>query len=114
MAGAIGLFRGPMHVLEWANDELLALVPRDCVGIPVRECFPEDEFAESQVAMDDCLRSGKYICVARPLGILWLGPRRDARGRVYGVASHFQLAPLPADVRPPTILRVPHLEVVGN
>jgi hypothetical protein len=114
VAGAIGLFRGPMHVLEWANEELLALVPRECVGIPVRECFPEKEFADTQAAMDDCLRSGEYIRLVKPLGILWLGPRHDARGRVYGVASHFQLVPLPVDVLPPTILRVPHLEVVGN
>jgi hypothetical protein len=111
---AIGLFRGSMHVMEWANETLLALVPRECVGIPVRECFPEDEFAETQAAMDDCLRSGEYIRLVRPLGTLWLGPRHDARGRVYGVASHFELSPLPPAVLPPTILRVPHLEVVGN
>jgi hypothetical protein len=114
MAGAIGLFRGPMHVMEWANEELLALVPRECIGIPVRECFPEEEFADTQAAMDHCLWTGEYIRLIKPHGTLWLGPRFDARGRVYGVRSHFVVSPLPADVLPPTILRIPRLEVVEN
>ena len=93
---AIALFRGPYHVMEWCNEELLELFPRDGRGIPVREAFPEEAFRDAQTAMDDCFHSGRYIKLDRPIGVLWLCPRRDDRGRVYGVASHFQPSPIAA------------------
>ena len=109
---AIGLFRGSMHIMEWGNEDMMAMIPRPCIGIPIREAFPEAEFEVAQAAMDECFRSGEFMKLVRPHGVLWLGPRYDGRGRVVGVATHLEFVPLTADAPPPTILRVPHLEAV--
>ena len=93
---AIGLFRGPMHVMEWANDELLAASPRDGRGMPAREAFTEEKYADVQAAMDDCFRSGEDIRLDRPLGVLFVLPRRDAHRAVIGVATCFFVAPRPS------------------
>lgn len=104
---ATALFRGPAHVMEYADEEVIALAQRDGRGIPVREAFPEAEWAEVQAAMDEVWRSGAFIKLSRPLGTLLLGPRRDARGRVLGVATSFRLAPVRSspqpDLGPPAI-----------
>jgi hypothetical protein len=120
MAG-IALFRGPMHVMEYANEELLALSPRECVGIPMRESFPEPEFAEPIGAMDAVFHGAGIIKIDRPYGTLILGPRVDGRGRVFGVASWFQLDEAKVAARPrPTLLVLPGFAgqevetVVGN
>ena len=105
---AIALFRGPHHIMDWCNEEQLELVPRDGRGIPVREAFPESTFRETQTAMDDCFHSGRYVKLVRPHGVLWLCPRRDDRSRVYGVASHFRVSPLPLDA--PRLTLLPELE----
>jgi hypothetical protein len=119
MAG-IALFRGSMHVMEYANDELLALSPRECVGIPMRESFPEPEFAEPIGAMDAVFHGAGIVKIDRPYGTLILGPRVDERGRVFGVASWFLLDEMKVSARPrPTLLVLPGLEdpveqVIGN
>jgi hypothetical protein len=106
----VALFRGSMHVMEWANDELLSLSPRACIGIPLSESFPEPEFAEAQAAMDAVFHGAGIIKLARPYGTLILGPRTDARGRVFGVASWFLLDELKVAARPaPTLLLLPGL-----
>lgn len=97
---AVTLFRGPYHVMEWCDEETIAIGGRDGRGAPVREMFPEPEWAEVQAAMDEAYRSGAIITLALPHGLLVLGPRVDERGRVYGVASWFLLSPQPADAPP--------------
>jgi hypothetical protein len=107
----IALFRGSMHVMEWANEELLSMSPRECIGIPLRESFPEPEFEEAQAAMDAVFHGAGIIKLARPYGTLILGPRTDARGRVYGVASWFLVDDARVAARPaPTLLLLPGLE----
>jgi hypothetical protein len=120
MAG-IALFRGPEHVMEYANDELLALTARECIGIPIRESFPEEEFAEAQAGMDAVYHGAGVLKLARPYGTLVLGPRVDARGRVFGVASWFLVDDAKVAARPaPTLLVLPGLadpveeQVIGN
>jgi hypothetical protein len=105
---AVTLFRGPYHVMEYADDEALMFAQRDGRGAPVRELFPESYWVDVQAAMDEVFRAGVIIRLARPLGTLILGSRRDARGRVFGVASYFRLAPAPVAVqRQPTPLEPP-------
>lgn len=96
---AVTLFRGPFHVMEYADPEAIALAHRDGRGMPVREAFPEEHWTEVQAAMDEVWRSGALIKLARPLGTVILGPRLDDRGRVYGVAAYYRLAPRPAVAR---------------
>ena len=92
---AIALFRGPYHVMEWCNEENLALMIRDGRGIPVREAFPEPEYEAIQAAMDGVYRSGTVTQLALSTGDLLIGPRSDDRGRVFGVRTWFRLAPVP-------------------
>lgn len=104
----VALFRGPGHVMEWANAELLALAPaRDPIGKPIVEVFPEGEFAEPIAAMDVCFRTGRIIKLDRPFGILVFVPRLKA-GLIVGVGSWFRLDPARAAApHPPTHLRLP-------
>lgn len=92
---AIALFRGRGHVMEWRNAEVLAIAPRDGLDAPVREQYPEPEYAETQAAMDECLNTGRPVMLSRPLGILVCVPRKDDRGRTFGVGTWFEVAASP-------------------
>lgn len=109
---AVTLFRGPFHVMEWCDEETIAIGGRDGRGAPVGEMFPEPEWVEVQAAMDEAYRSGAIITLALPHGYLVLGPRLDERGKVYGVASWFLLSPQPAAVPPRT--SPPGLAILGG
>ncbi len=87
---ATALFRGPAHVMEYADDEVIAAGQRDGRGVPVREMFPEPEWAKVQAAMDRVFRSGSCIRMAHRGGTILLCPRVDSRGRVFGVASYYR------------------------
>jgi hypothetical protein len=89
VGAAIGLVRGPSLVLEYANDELLALLPRDGRGMPLVEAYPEPAIADTIAVFEECFRSGEIIPVVRPAGILVACPRRDHRGRVFGVMGYY-------------------------
>lgn len=106
---AVVLFKGPFHVMEYADEEAIAFSGRDGRGMPVREVFPEERWAPIQAAMDEAYRSGAIIRLDRPLGTVILGPRFDARGRVCGVATWFQLSHRPAVALHPTSQPVPQL-----
>jgi hypothetical protein len=109
VGAAIGLVRGPSLVLEYANDELLALLPRDGRGMPLREAYPEPAIADTIALFEECFRSGEIIPVVRPAGVLIAYPRRDGQGRVFGVAgcylSDAEIAQLPPHL--PTPVREP-------
>lgn len=109
---AVALFRGPMHVLEYADEDVLRLSPRDGRGIPVREAFPEEAYIPVQAAMDECFRSGETLELQRLTGSLILVPRRDGRGRVFGVATHFEAAP--AALHPQPVRSLQARDVVGR
>jgi len=92
--GVRALFRGPMHILEWCDEEVIALAGRDGRGMPVKESFPEHRWHDVQVAMDEAYTTGRPVTLTRPLGLLVAVPRRDARGRIVGVGTYFELAPV--------------------
>lgn len=107
---AIALFRGPMHVLIWSNEEVLAFAGRDGRGVPVREAFPEERYSETQAAMDEVYVTGRTIMLNRPRGSLVVAPRVDARDRIVGVATYFEAAPVPQLLRPRGLQRRPDRE----
>jgi hypothetical protein len=108
---AVVLFRGPYHVMEYANEEALALAQRDGRGAPVREVFPEPYWAEVQEAMDEVWRSGEVMRLNRPLGTMLLCPRVDDRGHVAGVATFFRLVPARVGSRHPLSRLEPRVPV---
>ena len=111
LAGAV-LFRGAAHVVEYVDDDIRAISPRSMLGVPFAEVFPEPDFEEPLAAMDAVYHGAGIVKLDRPYGTLILGPRVDGRGRVFGVASWFQLDPAKVAARPrPTLLVLP--EPVG-
>jgi hypothetical protein len=90
-----------MHVMEWTNEENLAVLPRDGRGIPVREAYPEPEYAGIQALMDEAYATGKRRWQPYPGAWLIVDPRLDASGRVVGVATAFVVtADQPVVTRP--------------
>ena len=102
---AVRLFRGPYHVMEYANDQAMSL--RDGRGMPVAECFPEKYWVETLAAMDEAFRSASIVRRDQPLGTLIVGPRFDDRGRVFGVATWFLPAAQLVAAQPQTNLPEP-------
>lgn len=101
---AIALFRGPYHVMEYANEEVIEFSQRDGRGIPVREAFTEERWAAVQAAMDRAFTFGEVVTLTRPLGTLVVRPRRDDRGRVVGVGTYFEADPVEvAPLRHPSL-----------
>lgn len=98
---AIGLFRGPAHIMERANEALDEIAGRDGRGVPVREAFPEPKYRGVQLAMDCCFRSGQETDVEVMGGRLYVFPRRRADGSVMGVRTVFVAVPLPRSPLPP-------------
>ena len=86
---AIVLFRGPGHVMEWANEEVASLAPRIAIGAPVTEGYPEEGYKPVQAAMSECFHTGRPVILVRPLGTLVVLPRLDDRRHVFGVATYF-------------------------
>jgi hypothetical protein len=78
-----------MHVMEWTNEENLAVLPRDGRGIPVKEAYLEPEWRPVQDLMDEVYRTGRRGWQAWPGAWLIVNPRRDASGRVVGVATAY-------------------------
>lgn len=95
LMNAVALFRGPMHVMIRCSDEVIAIGGRDGRGVPVREAFPEEQYGPVQAAMDEVFVTGRTITLARPLGVLVIRPRIGARGRIVGVGTYFESAPVP-------------------
>lgn len=101
MGAAIALWRGPRHVLIWANPAFMEKVPRDGRGVPVREAFIEPRYEPFIQALDACWEARGVIRLPVPPGILYLCPRRDQRGRMIGVASWYGDVPAPPEALPP-------------
>lgn len=110
---AVTLFRGPCHVIEYADSEAIAVGGRDGRGIPVREIYTEPKWYEALAAMDEVYRTGRLIQLARPNGTLLLGPRVDSQARVFGVASYFVALPSVVRLDPiRDVLELPALDLV--
>ena len=69
--GFMGLSYGPDHVIEMANPSFMALVgPRDLIGKPAREAFPDLKGQEFFSLLDHVYESGKAVTGrGRPLSI---------------------------------------------
>lgn len=103
---AIGLFRGPAHLLEYANEEFaerarrlrIPIVP----GVPSRELFTASD--ELALAMDRVYRTGLDEHVILPTGHVRVGPY-VREGRRVGVWTRFVPLPrsLPARRRAPRV-----------
>lgn len=91
LPAAVGLFRGPGHVVEYVNDELRRWAPAfvDPTGMPAFEAFiiPNEG---ARRGMDECYRTGRRVEVDGFLGgFLTIKARRDPAGRIVGVATHW-------------------------
>lgn len=93
---AIGIFRGPSHIFDEANEEMLALHAEDYRGMPYAEAFPDPTWTPFMDLMDEVYETGIALEVTMPAGVTWLVPLTLC-GSVVGVAIHFSaVAPLPA------------------
>lgn len=87
---AVGLYRGPYHVVEYMNDDLVEWSGGfDWTGVPVTEAFPEPEYREIQRMMNAVYRTGRAASLASPTGVLWVVPLRE-RGMLVGVGTHYE------------------------
>lgn len=89
---AIGIFRGPRLVFEYANDEMLAIIGETHLGQPIGATFPFKHALISRV-----YATGEALYAEMAAGAMWVIPLREGR-RVVAVATHFvaRLRPLPA------------------
>jgi hypothetical protein len=98
---AVGLFRGPQHVIEYLDDAARQYADGHPVplGIPLREAAVDSKYAPLIAVMDDVFATGWERGVETPTGVLWVMPRLR-RGRVIGVATKFQLGARLAQPQP--------------
>jgi hypothetical protein len=99
---AIGLFRGPRHVIEYMSDDFIEWTGEDYTGQPAYEAFPDTAYAPMRLALDDVLATGEPRVIRGAWGMLTILPRRQG-GELVGVAAHYPVA-LRDRVRP---LRLP-------
>lgn len=110
MEAAIGMFRGPVHVLVDGNEVFRQRVPAWAFGLPAREAFPNG-WEDVHQKMDRVLATGQPEAVQIPTAHL-LVSRHLVDGQP-GVAVHAQLrTPLtPPPAHEPPILVGDLLEV---
>lgn len=89
---AVGLFRGERHVITYENEELEERLG-NAIGKPVSEVYCEDRERALEALMTQVLRTGRPVRREFPAGVLEIVPRRDG---VWGVATRFVAAPVPA------------------
>lgn len=96
---AIGIFWGPRHIFEYANDRLIEILgdPSAYLGQPIDEAFPQPENRARHALISRAYSSGEALYAEMGAGELWIIPLREGR-RVVGVATHFfaRRQPLPA------------------
>lgn len=96
---AIGIFRGPQHIFEYANDELVEILgdPSRYLDRPLDEAFPQPENHARHALIRRAYATGETVYAEMAAGALWIIPLREGQ-HVVGVATHFvaRLRPLPA------------------
>ena len=97
MPGFVGVLRGPEHVYEYVNHAYVTIGgPRDYVGRPVREVFPELAGQGFYELLDQVLATGeRFVAQGIPVTLSQEGgqrfidllyePIRDEEGKVTGV-----------------------------
>lgn len=90
------MYKGPLHVIVAANDEMLRRCGRDIIGWPARLAFPERQFREAQDAMDEVYATGvaQRVAVRTPdadqatLGTMSIIPVREG-DQVIGLVTRW-------------------------
>jgi hypothetical protein len=88
---AIGIYRGPRHVFEYANEgmiELIATDPAEYLGKPIGDTFTNPAWRPLQAVIRDTYLMGVAHEIDMPAGTMWVIPLSDA-GVVTSVATHF-------------------------
>jgi hypothetical protein len=88
---AIGIYRGPHQVFEYANEEMQQLIvadPDDYLGVPVVERFVRRMWKPLLAVVKDTYQTGVAHRVEIPAGTMWVIPLCDS-GIVTSVATHF-------------------------
>jgi hypothetical protein len=88
---AIGLFRGPRHVIEYMSDDFIEWIGEDLTGQPAYEAFPDAPYAAMRLALDDVLATGEPRIIRGAWGKLTILPRHQ-NGELVGVAAHYPVA----------------------
>lgn len=89
---AIAFFRGRSHLLEYANEEFVALSQAPLIiGAPSAEQLVG--YPSVHAAMDVAYDSGRASVVILPRGRLTAVARRE-KGQIVGVVTHFRVAPV--------------------
>jgi hypothetical protein len=99
---AVGLFRGPVHIIEYLNEALRLEVGRDiCTGMPASEAWPQRIYRPYRLVMDAVYQERRTICSWAPAGTFWVIPRYE-NGDFVGVATAFlaDAVPRPLPRRP--------------
>jgi PAS domain S-box-containing protein len=97
MPGFVGILRGPNHVYEYVNDAYTAMSgPRNFLGRPVREVFPELADQGFFQLLDNVYATGvRYVARGVPISLegetqarfidLLYEPIRDEQDRISGI-----------------------------
>lgn len=88
---AIGIFRGPRHVFEYANDELTEILradPATYLDRSIDEVFTQPEHRARHALIARAYATGETLYAEMGAGVMWVIPLREGR-RVGGVATHF-------------------------
>lgn len=114
MSSVIALFRGPAHILADGNEEDRAVVPEWAWGMPVREAFPQPEYAELQAIMDAVYADGETRALPVFAGVVTVVRLEDHRGHPLGVGTHFAsrspISQLPPADQPASLPAASHLQ----
>lgn len=108
----VALYRGPVHVVVYADEGLIERAGRSLVGLPVSEAYTEPEYQPLIRLLDRTYRTGEKQALVTPYGVLTLLPRWED-GRVVGVASVFQPSGRPLPQRAERALPVSDLLRAG-
>jgi hypothetical protein len=96
---AIGLFRGPCHVVEYMSEDLVEILRSEPLGMPAAEAFPEPAYRRILQAMSRVYATGRPEVLPWENAKMTITPRLVG-GRVAGVSTHRPVTP-PVDPPPP-------------
>jgi hypothetical protein len=88
---AIGIYRGPSHIFEFCNEELIEIIgvaPCAYLGVPIVETFTGPEWRPLQAVICQTYMTGQPHLVEMPIGDMWVIPLTEC-GVVTAVATHF-------------------------
>lgn len=84
---AVGLHRGPGHIIEFMSGELVEAIGCDHTGVPFTEAVPDEP--DLLRALDTVYRTGRSVSLMTSLGPAWVLAIREL-GMIVGVAVHLE------------------------